>query len=105
MKNDTSAAIFEEILSQIRPFGYFQKRLFFVTTLIQVFVTTVILYVDFIYLSINNSECVPSPRIGSGNLTNISTVDGTTSSCEEEWFNQWKVPMVKPFIYSFFFIN
>ncbi|XP_022317046.2 solute carrier family 22 member 1-like isoform X1 [Crassostrea virginica] len=93
MKNDTSAAIFEEILSQIRPFGYFQKRLFFVTTLIQVFVTTVILYVDFIYLSINNSECVPSPRIGSGNLTNISTVDGTKSSCEEEWFNQWKVPM------------
>ncbi|XP_061175478.1 solute carrier family 22 member 4-like [Saccostrea echinata] len=92
MKNDASAAIFEEILSQIHPFGYFQKRLFFVTSLVQTLVTTVILYTDFVYMNVKNSKCVYLQQYDNG--TNISTVtDATKSSCDGEWFNQWKVPM------------
>lgn len=89
MKNDTSAAIFEEILSRIRPFGYFQKRLYFLTSLIQVFVTTVILYVDFVYLNVKNSKCTLSSRILPDNVTNISTPGETENPCG---FNQWEVP-------------
>lgn len=91
MKNDTSAAIFEEILSRIRPFGYFQKRLYFLTSLIQVFVTTVILYVDFVYLNVKNSKCTLSSRILPDNVTNISTPGETENPCG---FNQWEVPTV-----------
>lgn len=89
MKNDTSAAIFEEILSRIRPFGYFQKRLYFLTSLIQVFVTTVILYVDFVYLNVKNGKCTLSSRILPENVTNISTPGETENPCG---FNQWEVP-------------
>lgn len=91
MKNDTSAAIFEEILSRIRPFGYFQKRLYFLTSLIQVFVTTVILYVDFVYLNVKNGKCALSSRIFLDNVTNISTPGETENPCG---FNQWEVPTV-----------
>lgn len=94
MKNDTSAAIFEEILSRIRPFGYFQKRLYFLTSLIQVLVTSVILYVDFVYLNVKNGKCVVSSRILPDNVTNISTPGETESFCGGKWFNQWEVPMV-----------
>lgn len=95
MKNDASAAIFEEILSQIRPFGYFQKRLFFLTSLIQAFVTTVLLYLDFVYLNVKNSSCVSTTGGLPEDVTNISTVTITTECHgDRKWFNQWEVPMV-----------
>ncbi|XP_048764476.1 solute carrier family 22 member 15-like [Ostrea edulis] len=94
MKNDASAAIFEEILSQIRPFGYFQKRLFFLTSLIQAFVTTVLLYLDFVYLNVKNSSCVSTTGGLPEDVTNISTVTITTECHgDRKWFNQWEVPM------------
>jgi hypothetical protein len=94
MKNDASAAIFEEILSQIRPFGYFQKRLFFLTSLIQALVTTVLLYLDFVYLNVKNSVCVSTWDLPE-NVSNVSTVTiATECHGDRMWYNQWEVPVV-----------
>lgn len=43
-KEDACAKAFESVLDEVGHFGYFQKRLFFLTSCLQILATPVILY-------------------------------------------------------------
>ena len=101
MKGDESADAFECILEKIHPFGYFQKRLLFLTTLLQVLAVTVLLYLDVLQLHLTAAlpACESSDKIEKdtniSNPLNISEVANATCIHDNNHFNKWTVPKVR----------
>lgn len=79
MARDDSAEAFEYFLSRTKPFGYFQKRLFFLTSLLQAFCWTNVIYLDILHQHAPEHtpyRCEDEPSI----VTTVANITTTTNS-------------------------
>ncbi|XP_021365467.1 solute carrier family 22 member 4-like [Mizuhopecten yessoensis] len=106
MTSDESAKAFEAILTRTRPFGFYQKRLFLLTTLLQSLCWMILMYLNFLKKhSWEEQPCLKSvikDIVSVGNFTNstesplVQTTAIYTRECEES-FNvtsqvRWTLP-------------
>lgn len=78
MKCDDSAKAFETIFYRNGQFGFFQRRLFLLISLLQALTWTVLLYLDFVYLHENSTVHCPTSTTISNEPFTYEDSNGTT---------------------------